>query len=71
VVNLNTSYKQLVQELNIDNRVTELERCVILYQIGTYVGNDIFDDISKYANFICNREDAKNFLKENSVFISY
>ena len=65
------TYKDLVKELNYDSRVNELERCVILYQMGTFVGNDIFDDINKYATFQCKRVDAKRFLKENDSFISY
>ena len=66
-----TTYKSLVEELNSDSRVNELERCVILYQMGTFVGNDILDDISQYANFSCNRSEAKKFLEENASFISY
>ena len=71
VVNSDTTYKKLVEELNLDKRVSELERCVILYQMGTFVGNDILDDISKHANFPCKREDSKKFLEENASFISY
>jgi para-nitrobenzyl esterase len=67
----NTTYKSLVEELNEDKRINELERCVILYQMGTFVGNDILDDISKYANFSCKRADSKKFLEENASFISY
>ena len=66
-----TSYKTLVEELNNENRVNELERCVILYQMGTFVGNDILDKITQYANFSCKRSDAKKFLEENASFISY
>jgi para-nitrobenzyl esterase len=65
------TYKDLVEELNYDNRVNEVERCVILYQMGTFVGNDIFDDISIHSTFECNRDDAKKFLQENDSFISY
>lgn len=66
-----TSYKNLIQELNVDSRINELERCVILYQIGTFVGNDIFDVISNYANFSCDKSTAQEFLRQNSSFISY
>ena len=66
-----TTYKSLVEELNNDIRVSELERCVILYQMGTFIGNDILDEISQYANFSCNRSEAKKFLEENASFISY
>jgi para-nitrobenzyl esterase len=71
VIKTDTTYKKLVKELNIDKRVSKLEKCVILYQMGTFVGNDILDDISKYANFSCKREDSKKFLEENASFISY
>jgi para-nitrobenzyl esterase len=71
VVNLTTTFKSLVEELNLDTRVSELERCVILYQMGTFVGNDILDEISKYADFSCKREDSRKFLEENASFISY
>ena len=71
VVNSDTTYKKLVEELNLDKRVSGLERCVILYQMGTFVGNDILDNIRKYADFSCKREDSKKFLEENAGFISY
>ena len=71
MINSYTTYKDLVEELNYDSRVNELERCVILYQMGTFVGNDIFNDISTHATFECNRDDANKFLQENDSFISY
>ena len=71
MVNSQTTYKGLVEELNNDRRVNELERCVILYQMGTFVGNDILDEISKYASFSCTRSEAKKFLEENASFINY
>ena len=66
-----TTYRSLVEELNSDSRVNELERCVILYQMGTFVGNDILDDISQYSNFSCKMSEAKIFIEENGSFISY
>ena len=45
IANSYTSYKELVEQLNYDGRVNELERCVILYQMGTFVGNDIFNKL--------------------------
>jgi para-nitrobenzyl esterase len=71
MVDSETTYQSLVEELNNDKRVNELERCVILYQMGTFVGNDILDEISQYANFSCKRSEAKKFLEENASFISY
>ena len=64
-----TSYKELIEQLLIQDN--ELERCVILYQMGTFVGNDIFEDIKQYSNFDCDRKDAINFLEANASFIEY
>jgi para-nitrobenzyl esterase len=69
--NLFVTYKLLVEQLNNDARVNELEKCVILYQMGTFVGNDIFNDIKNYSSFECERKDARNFLEANANFIQY
>ena len=71
LANLHTSYKELVDQLNFDVRVSELEKCVILYQMGTFVGNDIFNYIKQFSNFDCNKKDARNFLDANASFIEY
>ena len=71
IANLYTSYKELIEQLNYDARVNELERCVILYQMGTFVGNDIFNEIKQFSNFGCDRKDAKKFLEANASFIEY
>ena len=71
LTNSYVSYKTLVEQLNYDIRVNELERCVILYQMGTFVGNDIFNEIQQYSNFDCKRKDARNFLESNASFIEY
>ena len=71
IANLYTSYKELIEQLNYDARVNELERCVILYQMGTFVGNDIFNEIKQFSNFDCGRKDAKKFLEANASFIEY
>jgi para-nitrobenzyl esterase len=71
IINSYTSYKELVEQLNHDARVNELERCVILYQMGTFVGNDVFDEIQQFSNFDCDRKAARNFLEVNNSFIEY
>ena len=38
---ITNSYTSLVKELELDNRVNEREKCVILYQMGVLIGNDI------------------------------
>ena len=54
-----------------DERVNELEKCVILLQMFTFVGNDIYDENINYYPGRCNRSDAENFLIENASFIEY
>ena len=65
------TYKQLVEMLSNDTRVNKLEKCVILYQMGTYVGNDIFDEIKQFSSFECERKEAREFLKANANFIEF
>ena len=68
--NKNT-FKSLAEELYQDNRVSELEKCVILLQMFTFVGNDLYDENIKHYPGKCNRSDSENFLIENASFIEY
>ena len=65
------TYKELVELLNNDTRVNKLEKCVILYQMGTYVGNDIFNELKQFSTFECERKDARDFIQANANFIEY
>ena len=65
------TFKSLAEELYEDNRVNELEKCVILLQMFTFVGNDFYDENIKYYPGSCNRSKAENFLIENASFIDY
>jgi len=65
------SFKSLVNDLYYEMDITDLEKCVVLLQMLTFVGDDLYDD---YVNFYpgqCNRDDAKNFLRANASFIDY
>jgi para-nitrobenzyl esterase len=65
------SFKSLVNDLFYEKDITDLEKCVVLLQMLTFVGDDLYDD---YVNFYpgkCNRSDAENFLKANASFIDY
>ena len=67
----NLTYKDLVDQITVDNRISQLEKCVVLLQIFTYVGNDLYDEnIKNYPNK-CIRNDSEDFLKENASFIEY
>ena len=65
------SFKSLVNDLYYEEDITDLEKCVVLLQMLTFVGDDLYDD---YVNFYpgeCNRKDAEEFLKANASFIDY
>ena len=65
------TFKSLTKQLAIDSRVNNLEKCVILFQMFTFVGDDLYDEnIENYTNE-CNRELSKQFLMDNASFIEY
>jgi hypothetical protein len=70
-VEITSSYKTLIEELNDDSRVNNVEKCVIVYQMGSIVGNDIFNKLIKDATFPCKKSNAIKFLEENESFIEY
>tara|TARA_X000000368_G_scaffold344252_1_gene283019 strand:+ start:54453 stop:56243 length:1791 start_codon:yes stop_codon:yes gene_type:complete len=65
------TFKSLAEELNEDDRVSKLEKCVILLQMFTFVGNDLYDKMIKHYPGSCERSEAENFLIENASFIEY
>ncbi len=65
------TFESLSKELYKDSRVNELEKCVILLQMFTFVGNDFYDENIKYYPGKCERSEAENFLIENASFIEY
>ena len=65
------TFKSLAEELYIDKRVNDLEKCVILLQMFTFVGDDIYDEnIANYPKN-CNRSESEKFLIDNASFIEY
>lgn len=67
----NINFKLLTKELYRDTRVDELEKCVILLQMFTFVGDDLYDEnIDNYPGE-CDRSESENFLIENASFIEY
>ena len=64
-------YKNLVTELASDQRLNDLEKCVVLLQMGTYVGLDIYDSLESIFPHQCNRDRSIQFLEQNASFIDY
>jgi hypothetical protein len=67
----NLTFKQLSQEVFLDERLSELEKCVVLYQMFTYVGNDIYDENIKEYPGQCDRKASENFIINNASVIDY
>ena len=65
------SFEVLSQDLFKDMRVTNLEKCVILLQMFTFVGDDLYDDYIDNYPGTCDRKKAERFLKDNASFIEY
>ncbi len=65
------TFKSLSNELFYDNRVNKLEKCVILLQMFTFVGDDLYDKNIKHYPDKCERSSAEQFLMDNASFIEY
>ena len=64
-----SSLENLTKELFYDERLNELEKCVVLYQMFTFVGNDLYDEnITNYQGK-CDRKISEKFIKENASVI--
>ena len=67
----NTTLKSLSEKIYIDQRLSELEKCVVLYQMFTYVGNDMYDENIKNYPGKCDRKASENFIINNAGVIEY
>jgi para-nitrobenzyl esterase len=65
------SFKSLVNDLYYEKNINDLEKCVVLLQMLTFVGDDLYDDYANYYPGACDRSDAENFLRANASFIDY
>ena len=65
------SFSSLTKDLYKENALTDLEKCVVLLQMLTYVGDDLYDEyVGEYPGE-CNRAESEQFLKDNASFIDY
>ncbi len=65
------SFETLIDELYVDQSLDDLEKCVILYQMLTYVGNDLYKEKSNYYKGSCNRQASEKFIIDNASYIEY
>ena len=64
-------FKSLSKKIHTDGRLSELEKCVVLYQMFTYVGNDMYDENIKNYPGKCDREASENFIINNAGVVEY
>ena len=60
-----------MDELYSDIRLTGLEKCVVLMQMLTFVGNDLYKEKSGDYKGSCSRSTTEKFLIDNASFIEY
>ena len=65
------SFEILTEEINIDTRLSDLEKCVVLFQMFTYVGDDLYQENIKNYPKKCNRSESEKFIKQNASYIEY
>jgi len=65
------SFKSLVRDLHKETDVTDLEKCVVLLQMLTFVGDDLYDEYINSYPGNCVRDESEKFLKDNASFIEY
>ena len=53
------------------NALTNIEKCVVLLQMLTYVGDDFYDEYVDDYPGKCDRAESEQFLKDNASFIDY
>ena len=65
------SFSSLTKDLYQENALTNLEKCVVLLQMLTYVGDDLYDEYDNHYPGKCDRAESEKFLKDNASFIDY
>jgi para-nitrobenzyl esterase len=66
-----SSFTALIKDLNQENALSDLEKCVVLLQMLTYVGNDLYYEYADNFSGECNRSKSEQFIKDNASFIDY
>jgi para-nitrobenzyl esterase len=65
------SFTSLIEDLYKENTLTNLEKCVVMLQMLTYVGDDIYNEYAGAYSGKCDRSESEQFLKDNASFIDY
>ena len=60
-------FSSLVADLYKESAITELEKCVILLQMLTYVGDDLYNEYANEYPGECSRRNQRIFLKKTQI----
>ena len=67
----NISFESLAINLHKETAVSDLEKCVVLLQMYTFVGDDLYKQYINNYPGNCSRSTSEKFLKDNASFIDY
>ena len=65
------SFSSLTKDLYKEDALTDIEKCVVLFQMLTYVGDDLYDQYVRDYPGKCNRAESEQFIKDNDSFVDY
>ena len=65
------NFSSLTKDLYQENALINLEKCVVLLQMLTYVGDDLYDEYVVDYPGECDRSESEQFIMDNDSFIDY
>jgi para-nitrobenzyl esterase len=65
------TFSSLLKDLYKEDALTDLEKCVVVLQILTFVGDDLYDEYINQYPGTCDRQASEKFLRDNASFIDY
>jgi para-nitrobenzyl esterase len=65
------SFSSLTEDLYKEGALSEIEKCVVLFQMLTYVGDDLYEQYVHDYPGKCKRAESEQFIKDNDSFVDY
>ena len=65
------SLDSLAIKLFNEKSLQNFEKCVVLLQIYTYVGDDLYHQADSNLLNECSREESEKFIKDNASYIEF
>ena len=71
MISESVSLDSLAIKLFNENSLQNLEKCVVLLQMYTYVGDDLYHQADSNLSNQCSREESEKFIKDNATLLSF